>query len=335
MTKTGISCKIVKMIDNFGRHINYIRISVTDRCNLRCKYCMPHNGIDLTSHKEILRFEEIAYLCEIFAHLGIENVKITGGEPLAVKELPSLVKKIKFIPGIKTVTLTTNGTMLTEKLDSLIEAGIDGINISLDTLDEKKFLDLTGFPFLDKTLAAIRASVEKDIATKINTVVLRNFNEGEVCQIASLARDNKVDVRFIELMPIGLGKIYESVPQDEVEVALENKFGPLTENPCGRGNGPATYYTLPNFKGNIGFISSKSHKFCDCCNRIRLTGDGFLKQCLHFDGGTDLKTPLRQQVSREELTALVASCIAEKPEGHRFGEDVSHGEKRIMAKIGG
>ncbi|MBQ5781253.1 MAG: radical SAM protein, partial [Spirochaetaceae bacterium] len=245
------------------------------------------------------------------------------------------VKKIKSISGIKTVTLTTNGTLLSEKLDSLVDSGVDGINISLDTLDRKKFLELTGSDSLDKTLAAINACAEKGISAKINTVVLRNFNEDEVCQIAALARDSKVDVRFIELMPIGLGKVFESVPQNEVEAALEREFGSMTESSGKRGNGPASYYTLVGFKGKIGFIGSKSHKFCDSCNRVRLTGDGFLKQCLHFDQGTDLKTPLRNGASRDELEKLVASCIQEKPEGHRFGEDVSHGEKRIMAKIGG
>ena len=323
------------MIDNFGRSIDYIRISVTDRCNLRCKYCMPHNGVVLTSHKEILRFEEIRRLCGIFAGLGIENVKITGGEPLAVRKLSELIKDIKSVSGIKTVTLTTNGTLLSSKLGELMAAGIDGINISLDTLDREKFIELTGFDGLGKTLDAMKACIAKGIPTKINTVVLRGFNDSGLCDVAALSRDFNVDVRFIELMPIGLGKTFESVPQDEIEAALVKKFGPMEEFTEKRGNGPASYYGFRDFKGKIGFISSKSHKFCNGCNRIRLTGEGFLKQCLHFEGGVDLKTPLRNNASDAELTELVASYIKTKPEGHRFGEDVSHSEQKVMAKIGG
>lgn len=332
------------MIDEYGREIDYIRISITDRCNLRCVYCMPKEGVEFLPHSKILTYEEIIVLCNCFAALGIHKVKITGGEPLVRKDLPYLIKQIKSIQGIENVTITTNGILLAEQIDELVKAGVDSINISLDTLDPEQFKEITRFDLLDQVVAGIKKALEyPEITVKINCVPIRHKKEEEaVLSMVALAKDSRIHVRFIELMPIGLGKELTGYTEASIKDMIEQKYGKLTLFRKTLGNGPCSYYSLPGFQGKIGFISAMSHKFCDSCNRVRLTSDGCLKNCLQYSVGTDLKQLMEQGISKEELIEVIQSTIQKKPKSHQFGEveeskseDEITLEERRMSQIGG
>ena len=325
------------MLDKLNRKIDYLRISVIDRCNLRCVYCMPEEGIESIPHDEILTYDEILRICEIVSELGIRKIKITGGEPLVRKDIVNLIRDIKNIDKIEQVTLTTNGILLHEMLDDLYDAGIDAINISLDTLNKDNFKKITRRDGLEKVLMSIDKAYDLGIRVKINCLAIRDFNLRELVEIASFAKDREIDVRFIELMPIGFGKKYTQIDNDEILSILESRFGTFEIVTEKRGNGPAKYYRNQNMKGCIGFISAISHEFCESCNRIRLTSNGFLKLCLHYNKGIDLKEPIRSGISDEDLKVLIHDTIWNKPLSHKFGH--TNGEKDIevknMVQIGG
>ena len=319
------------MKDRLGREIDYIRISITDRCNLRCGYCMPECGVPSVSHDMILRFDEIVRLVKIFCSLGIKNVKITGGEPLVRKGAVGLIKDIKAIDGIEKVSLTTNGILLSENLNALAEAGIEGINISLDTLDRQKYMKITGFDGLNTVLKVIdECRAFPEIKIKINAVTLDDYNRDEICTLADFAADMGVTLRFIEMMPIGLGTGFGGYNQDEIMTVLEEAYGPAKTINEEVGSGPAKYYSFEGLKGRIGFISPISHKFCRSCNRIRLTSEGLLRPCLGSDVGIDLRKPVREGASDEELASIICEGIMNKPAGHCFEATDS-----LMSKIGG
>ena len=325
------------MLDKLNRKIDYLRISVIDRCNLRCVYCMPEEGIESIPHDEILTYDEILRICEIVSELGIRKIKITGGEPLVRKDIVNLIRDIKNIDNIEQVTLTTNGILLYEMLDDLYDAGIDAINISLDTLNKDNFKKITRRDGLEKVLMSIDKAYDLGIRVKINCLAIRDFNLGELVEIASFAKDREIDVRFIELMPIGFGKKYNQIDNDEILSILESRFGTFEIVTEKRGNGPAKYYRNQNMKGCIGFISAISHEFCESCNRIRLTSSGFLKLCLHYNKGIDLKGPIRNGISDEDLKKLIHDTIWNKPISHKFGhaseeQDI---ELKNMVQIGG
>lgn len=324
------------MLDRYGREIDYIRISVTDRCNFRCIYCMPEEGVPMVPHQEILSYDEITELAEIFADLGIRKIKLTGGEPLVRRGLPSLVKKLKSVRGIEKVTLTTNGVFLADLLGELKEAGIDGINLSLDTLDPEVFARITRRRELEKVLEGLHEAMKyPEISLKINCVPL-GWKEQDILSMAELARKYPVHVRYIEMMPIGLGRQFAPVGEEEFLELLEKRYG--KSRPCNKklGNGPAHYYSFSGFLGKIGFISAVSHKFCGSCNRIRLTSQGFLKTCLQYETGTDLKKLLREGAGRETLRKAVEQAVMEKPLCHRFGErEAGTEETHMMSQIGG
>lgn len=325
------------MLDKLNRKIDYLRISVIDRCNLRCVYCMPEEGIESIPHDEILTYDEILRICEIVSELGIRKIKITGGEPLVRKDIVNLIRDIKNIDKIEQVTLTTNGILLHEVLDDLYDAGIDAINISLDTLNKDNFKKITRRDGLEKVLMSIDKAYDLGIRVKINCLAIRDFNLKEIVEIASFAKDREIDVRFIELMPIGFGKKYTQIDNDEILSILESRFGTFEIVTEKRGNGPAKYYRNQNMKGCIGFISAISHEFCESCNRIRLTSSGFLKLCLHYNKGIDLKGPIRNGISDEDLKKLIHNTIWNKPISHKFGH--ANGEQDIelknMVQIGG
>lgn len=331
------------MIDDFNRKIDYIRISVTDRCNLRCVYCMPQKGVDFISHENILTYEEIIRLCECFAKLGISKVKLTGGEPLVRKDISLLIRKIKNIQGIEKVTITTNGIQLADKIEELYKAGIDGINISLDTLNSEYFKKLTRFDGLDKVKEGICEVLKyKDITVKINAVPLKREGAKEdILAMVSLAKAQPLHIRFIEVMPIGLGKNLTSYNEEEIIKLITNTYGTLTPYMDVLGNGPSHYYSLEGYKGKIGFISAISHQFCSSCNRIRLTSDGYLKNCLHYANGVDLKTMMRQGIDDGALVDEICNAIKRKPKEHHFkdymemNELESTLERRSMSQIGG
>ncbi|WP_313134799.1 GTP 3',8-cyclase MoaA [Anaerocolumna sp.] len=320
------------MVDNYNRVIDYIRISITDRCNLRCIYCMPKEGMEFIPHENILTYEEIIRLCKCFASLGMSKVKLTGGEPLVRKNLSYLVKEIKNISGIQNVTLTTNGILLAEQIEDLVQAGIDAVNVSLDTLDPDQFEQLTRFRKLDQVLEGIEETLKyTDIALKINCVPLRE-DYNNILSMVSLAKNQKLHVRFIEVMPIGLGKDLKGLTEENIKEIIEKEYGTLTPYKTSIGNGPCHYYSLEGFQGKIGFISAISHQFCDSCNRVRLTSEGYLKNCLQYANGIDLKSLMRQGISDEELIGAIREAISHKPKEHHFNEVVNK-EKDNLSNI--
>ena len=326
----------LKMLkDTFGRTIDYMRISVTDRCNLRCGYCMPH-GIKQKPMAEILRYEEIAFICAQAAGLGIDRFRITGGEPLVRKNCETLVSMLKRIPGVRQVALTTNGVLLAEQLDALLEAGIDAVNISLDTTDREQYKAITGMDELDRVLASIRLAAGK-LPVKINCVVQRGVNEDAPVHLATLARDLPADVRFIELMPIGMAKNLQTVPNAETLRRIEERYGKTEEDPEPRGNGPAVYRRLEGFAGRIGFISAVHGKFCGTCNRLRLTSTGELKPCLCYGDVIPLREILRDGEGRKEerIREKIMEAVQSKPMAHCFEHRENITENREMVRIGG
>lgn len=338
------------MQDGLGREIDYLRISVTDKCNLRCRYCMPPHGITPLAHEEILTLEEIFRLVGIMEQLGIRKVRLTGGEPMVRKNLPWLVEQIHGLCGIREIAMTTNGTLFAPQAKVYREAGLTAVNISLDTLDPERFRCITGCDRADRTagvdsvLCAIDAALEQQLRVKINCVPCVEMNGDDLEGIAMLAEDRPVDVRFIELMPIGCGKEYTGIPSKEILRRLEQHFGKAIAIP-GKVNietGPAEYYQFPGFSGRIGFISPISHKFCRECNRVRLTCEGRLKLCLHYDRGLELKPLLRDGANDEEIGRHIINALKEKPSEHHFrertaGEELPDGveEQRKMVQIGG
>ena len=338
------------MRDSFGRTIDYLRISVTDKCNLRCKYCMPPQGILPVSHEEILTLEEIFRLVSIMEQLGIRKVRLTGGEPMVRKNLPWLVEQIHGLPGIKEIAMTTNGTLFAPQAEVYRRAGLTAANISLDTLDPGRFRNITGggrggnAAGVESVMHAIDAALEQQLRVKINCVPCREMNGEDIEEMAALASDRPVDVRFIELMPIGCGKKYTGIPSKEILRRLEQHFGKAIAIPeeVNMETGPAEYYRFPGFSGRIGFISPISHKFCRECNRIRLTCEGRLKLCLHYDKGLELKPLLRGGASDEEIRERILAAVREKPSEHHFREKAAGGyladgaeDQRKMVQIGG
>ena len=326
------------MTDNFGRNIDYIRISITDRCNLRCVYCMPEEGVESVSHNSILKFDEILRICRVLAKNGLKKVKITGGEPLVRRGAANLIKQIKDIDGIESVTITTNGVLLCEEYHNLVGAGADSITVSLDTLDREKYAQLTRRDEIDRVLKGIALAQKENLTRlKINTVPVYGLDEKEIVSLVQFAKDNDTDVRFIEVMPIGSGTDFEAVTEDDIKKVIEKHFGKLTLYSEKRGNGPSVHYSLEGFKGKIGFISAVSHKFCDKCNRVRITADGHLKACLQFEAGVHLMPCLRGGGTDAQLEELMLKGIAAKPQSHRFDDKDYFNEKehRNMSQIGG
>ena len=325
-------------LDSFARPINYLRISVTDRCNLRCVYCMPPQGIELRSHDEILTFEEIARLVEAAATVGIVKIRLTGGEPLVRLGLPDLVQMIAAVPGIDDISMTTNGTLLARYADALAAAGLNRVNVSLDTLHPERFRQITRRGTLANVWGGIEAAQQAGLRPiKLNNVVIRGMNEDEVTDFARMTLKSPWHVRFIEVMPLGANAAWAGdgyVPMTEVRARIEAAFGPLEPVGGPPGNGPARYYRTPGAVGTLGFITPVSEHFCFSCNRLRLTADGMLRPCLLSDAEIDLRTPLRAGAAEEELASLLLSGIMDKPERHHLAQGKVPSE-RVMAEIGG
>lgn len=333
------------MLDQYGRTIEYLRVSVTDRCNLRCAYCMPPGGVTQVDHAEILTYDEIVKVCRLCAGMGISKIKLTGGEPLVRKGLDSLIGTLKKTEGIEQVTLTTNGVLFAEQADSLVQSGLDAVNISLDTLDREQYFELTGKDELDRALEGLEKAMSyPSLNVKVNCVALGGVNEGQWIPLVRLAKEAQMAVRFIEMMPIGLGKGFPGRTQEEVCQVLKEEFGE-PEVLCGTfGNGPAVYVSFPGFEGKVGFISAVTHQFCGQCNRVRLTAEGFLKPCLQYSTGVDLRSLLRG-ASEEDLEREIQKLIFEKPCSHQFDiQENTPGdatlwsdqlEEKEMSRIGG
>ena len=331
------------MEDQYGRTIEYMRVSVTDRCNLRCIYCMPPEGVPGIPHGQILTYDEIARVCRIGTELGISRIRLTGGEPLVRKNLPGLVEMIHGIPGIKNVSLTTNGILLSDNINELVSKGLDGVNISLDTLNPARYKGLTRGGELCKALEGLEAALAfPQLNVKINCVPLDDAGEEEWVRLASLARERDAEVRFIEMMPVGLGKKFRGRRREEVLEVLERSFGTPEEYTGRLGSGPAVYVHFPGFRGRVGFISAVSHRFCGSCNRVRLTSTGALKPCLQYGGGADLRELLRNGASDAQIKEKMREAVFRKPLEHHFAEEGelpererSRLEKKEMWSIGG
>lgn len=323
------------MLDRYGRVINYLRISVTDRCNLRCCYCMPE-GVQDVGMKNILTFEEIWEIVRTGVSLGITHIRITGGEPLVRKGCVNLIRGIREIPGVETITMTTNGVLLENYAKQLKEAGVDGVNISLDTLDPEEFFKITGKRELQEVLAGIRAAKTAGLPVKLNAV---NRKELDPIPLVRYAQEENLPIRFIEMMPVGYGKKYVGRSNEELRETLEAVCGNAEcmtnrEELSRMGSGPAVYYQFSDLKVPVGFISAIHGKFCDTCNRVRLTAEGYLKLCLCYDEGEDLRRVLHEG-EKENLRTIMEQTIFRKPAAHCFEHPAEMTETHEMVKIGG
>ena len=331
------------LTDSFNRTLDYLRVSVTDRCNLRCVYCMPSGGVEWKHHDSMLGFEELLRLCRIMAELGIRKVKVTGGEPLLRKGIVSFLNRLKAVPGIEKITLTTNGLLLGRYLDEAEKLNegfpLAGVNLSMDALSHELFGRITGEESVrpEEILRNVDRLLDKQVSVKINCVPIRDLNEGEIIPLAALAKDKNIAVRFIELMPMGSAADYAPVPGGEVASLIEKSFGALGPFSGVEGYGPAVYYNLPGFVGKIGFINPLSHGFCESCNRLRLTSEGFLKLCLSSPLGFDLRALLRSGASDKELANAVTEAATKKPQFHTLSHvyGVAETQKDGMFEIGG
>ena len=328
----------VSLIDGFRRAITYLRVSVTDKCNLRCVYCMPAEGLPWLRREEILSYEEIAEIVRAAATVGVTSVRLTGGEPLVRRDLERLVAAIAAVPGVADVSLSTNGLLLEAQLAGLVAAGLRRINFSLDTLRADRFEAIARRPGLDAVLRGIEAAVRAGLAPlKLNCVVMRGQNDDELADFAALTRELPIFVRFIEVMPVheNVGLQRDAyVSSDEILRRLA-AIGDLRPEPGPAGNGPARYFSFPGAPGAIGVISPLSHDYCERCNRVRLTADGRLRLCLFGDHALDLRSPLRAGAGTQALAEMMRSAMLIKPERHhlRLGETSSR--MRAFSEIGG
>lgn len=324
--------------DDFGRAINYLRVSVTDRCNLRCIYCMPAEGVPKREHGEILRYEEFLLVILAAAELGISRVRITGGEPLARAGLAGFVQMVAAIPGIDDLALTTNGTLLARQAEALAAAGLRRVNISLDTLRADRFAQITRRGSLNDVWAGVAAAHAAGLAPlKFNMVVLRGLNDDEVVDFARRTVTDGWHLRYIEWMPVGGGVGWSGdsmVSIAEIQARIEAELGPLDAVHGPMGNGPARYFRLPGAEGTLGFIGALSNHFCGSCNRLRLTADGRLRPCLLNSHEIDLRGPVRAGAGQAQIRELLAQAIRAKPQRHYLDQALSPLD-RAMAEIGG
>jgi cyclic pyranopterin phosphate synthase len=319
-----------KLIDNWGREIDYLRISVTDRCNLRCKYCMPEDGIEFKKHDEILSYEQIIKIVKIGKKLGIEKVRITGGEPLVRKDLSKLINGLNILD-LKDISITTNGVLFAEQAAALKKAGLDRVNLSIDTLKKDKYKKITRRDRFEAVISGIEAAFNFSFApVKLNVVLMKGINDDELLDFARLILDKPIHVRFIEYMPLGEeinGAVYYEMKKAKEKIEKEFKL----ENTELEGNGPANYYKIAGSKGSIGFISPISEHFCLECNRLRLTADGKFRPCL----ARDLEVKIPDNFSEESIIEAYQKSISIKPIGHNFNFEDSDKKYRTMSQIGG
>jgi cyclic pyranopterin phosphate synthase len=328
----------ISLIDGFNRPITYLRVSVTDKCNLRCIYCMPEGGLPWLRRDEILSYEEIARIVAAASSVGVRTIRLTGGEPLVRRNLSRLVAAIAAVPGIEDIALSTNGLLLEEQLPELVAAGLRRINLSLDTLRNDRFEAIARRPGLDTVLRAIDAAIAAGLApVKINCVVMREKNDDELAAFAELTRSRPIFVRFIELMPVhenlGLQRdAYVSAGEMLERIAAIGELHPVV-GPA--GNGPARYYAFAGARGAIGVITPLSHDYCERCNRVRLTADGHLRLCLFGDHSLDLRSPLRSGATTEQLAEIFRTAMLIKPERHHLRLGEASSAMRAFSEIGG
>jgi cyclic pyranopterin phosphate synthase len=326
------------LADQFNRPITYLRISVTDKCNLRCVYCMPERGLPWLPKAEILSYEEIAQLVRAAASAGVRRIRLSGGEPLIRKNLWHLVEEIAAIDGIEDIALSTNGLLLQEQIDDLLAAGLKRVNISLDTLREDRFFEIARRPGLDRVLAGIDAAIARGLSpVKINCVVMRGRNDDEIAAFARWTKERAVYVRFIELMPVQENLDVQRDAYVSADEILERvrAIGDLRSVDGPGGNGPARYFAFAGAPGAVGVISPLSHDYCERCNRVRLTANGRLRLCLFGDYEIDLRTPLRAGASTQEIAGMLRASMLIKPERHHLKLGEAASRMRAFSEIGG
>lgn len=324
-------------IDRFGRNIHYLRISLTDHCNLRCVYCMPED-MTFRPNAELMSNGEILQLVKLFTQLGFDKYRLTGGEPTVRAGIVDIVRGISQIPGVRTITMTTNGLLLKKLAHPLRLAGLDRVNISLDTLDPEKFNRLTRWGNIEDVWEGVIAAEEAGLSPiKINAVIVRGYNESDVVDLARLTIQHPWQVRFIEMMPFAGAtnlQLNQAVTSGEVLEKINLRLGPIEEVNGGKLDGEAKLYKLAGSVGDIGFISTVTQPFCAACTRARLTADGRLRLCLLREGEVDLLSPLRAGASLDELSTLIMDGIWNKPWGHGLEEGLIP-LNRVMSEIGG
>jgi cyclic pyranopterin phosphate synthase len=324
-------------LDRFGRRIHYLRISLTDHCNLRCVYCMPEEMI-FRPNAELMQDDEILRLVSVFAGLGFDKIRLTGGEPTLRANVVEIVRQIAATPGVRSLSMTTNGVLLPKLARPLAEAGLQRVNISVDTLDAEKFRQLTRWGKLDDVWQGIRAAEEAGLTPiKLNAVIVEGYNEHEVVDLARLTLEHAWQVRFIEMMPFAGAtdlQTSQAVTAAQMQAVISAAFGRLEPVHDGELDGEARIYRLPGARGELGFISSVSQPFCAACTRARLTADGRLRLCLLREGEVDLLTPLRSGASDMDLRQIIVDGIWRKPWGHGLAEGLIP-LNRVMSEIGG
>ncbi len=327
------------LVDSFGRVHDNLRISVTDRCNIRCFYCMPESGVHFVQRSEILDFEEIERFVRIAVSLGITKLRVTGGEPLVRRDLPVLIRRLANIPGITDLALTTNGVLLPELAGPLYEAGLRRLNVHLDTLDRQRFLQITRRDDLEKVLAGLEISKRLGYAKiKLNAVAVKNLVEPDIVPLARYARENGFEVRYIEFMPLDAQNLWDRgkvLLADEIVRMLSAEIAPLVPVPNPDPRAPATEYNFADGLGTVGLIASVSRPFCLNCNRVRLTADGKLRYCLFAIEEDDVKALMRSGAEDEQIAALVRRNVAGKWEGHEINSARFVAPPRPMYSIGG
>jgi cyclic pyranopterin phosphate synthase len=327
------------LIDTYGRIHDNLRISVTDRCNIRCFYCMPETDVHFVERREILDFEEIERFVRIAVTLGIRKLRVTGGEPLVRRDLPVLVRRLAAIPGIQDLALTTNGVLLTKLAEPLYEAGLRRINVHLDTLDRQRFQQITRRDEIDKVMAGLALCKKLGYSKiKLNAVAVKNLVEPDIVPLARFARENGFEVRYIEFMPLDAQNLWDRskvLLAADIIAALSREIAPLIPVPDPDPRAPASEYNFADGIGRVGLIASVSRPFCLNCNRLRLTADGKLRYCLFAVEEDDVKTLLRSGASDEEIAALVRRNVAAKWEGHEINTSKFVAPPRPMYAIGG
>ncbi len=330
---------MTQLIDTFGRIHDNLRVSVTDRCNIRCFYCMPETDVKFQAREELLTFEEIERFVSIAAKLGVRKVRLTGGEPLLRKNLSTLVRKLSAIDGIEDLALTTNGVLLAQQAEELYEAGLRRINVHLDTLDRERFKRITRRDDFDRVMEGIETCRRLGYGPiKINVVAVKNLIEPDVVPLARFGRERDIEIRYIEFMPLDAQGIWDRgrvLLADDIIAMLEKEIGPLEEIPDGDPRAPATEYRFADGIGRVGFIASVSRPFCLNCNRLRITADGHLRYCLFAVEETDIRGLIRGNASEEEIAAAIAGCVRGKWLGHEINSARFVAPPRPMYSIGG
>lgn len=324
------------LLDTFGRNHTYLRISLTERCNLRCTYCMPAEGVQLTQKTKLLTKEEILYVAKLFVQEGVRKIRLTGGEPTVRKDIVEIIEKLKQLPKLESVGITTNAIMLTRLLVPMQRAGLDAINISLDTLKVNKYEQITRRKGWERVIAGIDLAIQLGYKPKVNCVLMKNFNDDEICDFVEFTKDRNVDVRFIEYMPFTGNKWQtdKMVTFKEAMDVIKNTWPDFSSLPNGP-NDTSKAYAVPGYKGQVGFITSMTEHFCGTCNRLRITADGNLKVCLFGNKEVSLRDAIRGGCSESELIELISSAVKRKKKQHAGMLNLSQMENRPMILIGG